>query len=202
MCFSLVPNGPRQVRNRGDVTGHARREEWRGEVWHHVIMAAKFLDLNNFSQQFALSNDGRKVWAGKALLLKREINISANKLSLPQGQSYTERKYLLTAILRVTWTSAFKQFFLFKSFSTKSAMRITTTGGMEWHDDFVLYHLMLFLELFKAPKFGMGFLGLILGPGIYLNFGWKPRDFFEFFFIFASIRSFPSLKVRSIPLGL
>ena len=29
------------------------------------------VDLNNFSQQFALSNDGRKVWAGKALLLKK-----------------------------------------------------------------------------------------------------------------------------------
>ena len=35
---------------------------------HH---GSKFLDLNNFSQQFALSNDGRKVWAGKALLLKK-----------------------------------------------------------------------------------------------------------------------------------
>ena len=71
MCFSLVPNGPRQVRITGDVTGHARREEWRGEVWHHVTTAAKFLDLNNFSLLFALSNNGRKVCAGKALLLKK-----------------------------------------------------------------------------------------------------------------------------------
>ena len=181
MCFSLVPNGPRQVRIRGDVTGHARREEWRGEVWHHVTMAAKFLDLNNFSQQFALSNDGRKVWAGKALLLKREINISANKLSLPQGQSYTERKYLLTAILRVTWTSAFKQFFLFKSFSAKSAMRMTTTRwhGVTWR--FRVISFNAFLELFKAPKFGMGCLGLILGPGIYLNFVGSLGTFLSFF---------------------
>ena len=181
MCFSLVPNGPRQVRIRGDVTGHARREEWRGEVWHHVIMAAKFLDLNNFSQQFALSNDGRKVWAGKALLLKREINISANKLSLPQGQSYTERTYLLTAILRVTWTSAFKQFFLFKSFSAKSTMRITTPRwhGVTWR--FRVISFNAFLELFKAPKFAMGFLGLILGPGIYLNFVGSLGTFLSFF---------------------
>ena len=181
MCFSLVPNGPRQVRIRGDVTGHARREEWRGEVWHDVIVAAKFLDLNNFSQQFALSNDGRKVWAGKALLLKREINISANKISLPQGQSYTERKYLLTAIFRVTWTSAFKQFFLFKSFSAKSAMRMTTTRwhGVTWRFRVISFHA--FLELFKAPKFGMGFLGLILGPGIYLNFVGSLGTFLSFF---------------------
>ena len=181
MCFSLVPNGPRQVRIRGDVTGHARREEWRGKVWHDVIVAAKFLDLNNFSQQFALSNDGRKVLAGKALLLKREINISANKLSLPQGQSYTERKYLLTAILRVTWTSAFKQFFLFKSFSAKSAMRMTTTRwhGVTWR--FRVISFNAFLELFKAPKFGMGCLGLILGPGIYLNFVGSLGTFLSFF---------------------
>ena len=36
-----------------------------GEVWRHVTMVAKFLDLNNFSWQrrpFALLNDGRKVW--------------------------------------------------------------------------------------------------------------------------------------------
>ena len=152
----------------------------------------------NFSQQFALSNDGRKVWAGKALLLKREINISANKLSLPQGQSYTDRKYLLTAILRVTWTSAFKQFFLFKSFSAKSAMRMTTTRwhGVTWR--FRVISFNAFLELFKAPKFGMGCLGLILGPGIYLNFVGSLGTFL----IFASIRSFASLKVRSIPLGL
>ena len=83
-------------------------------------MAAKFLDLKNFSQQFALSNDGRKVWAGKALLLKREINISANKLSLPQGQSYTERKYLLTAILRVTWTSLHSNSFSYLSHSVQN----------------------------------------------------------------------------------
>ena len=48
----------------------------------------------------------------KLYFLKREINISANKISLSQGQSYTERKYLLAAILRFAWTSAFKQFFL------------------------------------------------------------------------------------------
>ena len=36
------------------------------EVWRHVTMGAKFLDLNNLSWQgrpFALSNYGRKVWA-------------------------------------------------------------------------------------------------------------------------------------------
>ena len=36
-----------------------------GEVWRHVTMVAKFLDLNSFSWQrrpFALLNDGRKVW--------------------------------------------------------------------------------------------------------------------------------------------
>ena len=149
MCFSLVPNGPRQVRIRGDVTGHARREEWRGEVWHHVMMAAKFLDLNNFSQQFALSNDGRKVWAGKALLLKREINISANKLSLPQGQSYTERKYLLTAILRVTWPLHSHSFSYLSHSVQNLQWEWQRLGGMEWHDDFVLYHLMLFWNFLR-----------------------------------------------------
>ena len=39
---------------------------WSIEVWGRVTMEAKFLDLNNLSWQrrpFALSNDGRKVWA-------------------------------------------------------------------------------------------------------------------------------------------
>ena len=42
------------------------RSLYRGEVWRHVTMVAKILDLKNFSWQrrpFALSNDGRKVWA-------------------------------------------------------------------------------------------------------------------------------------------
>ena len=37
-----------------------------GEVWRHVTMVAKFLDLNNLSWQrrpFVLSNDGKKSWA-------------------------------------------------------------------------------------------------------------------------------------------
>ena len=36
------------------------------EVWRHVTMVAKFLDLNNLSWQrrpFVLSNDGKKSWA-------------------------------------------------------------------------------------------------------------------------------------------
>ena len=34
---------------------------------------------------------------GKRLIYYRPIIVSANKISLPQGQSYKERKYLLTA---------------------------------------------------------------------------------------------------------
>ena len=40
------------------------KNKW--EVWRHVIMVAKFLDLDNLSWQrwpFALSNDKRNVWA-------------------------------------------------------------------------------------------------------------------------------------------
>ena len=47
----------------------------------------------------------------------------------------------------------------------------------------------------------MGFLGLILGPGIYLNFVGSLLGLY-WAMIYASIRSFPSLKVRSTPLGL
>ena len=44
----------------------ARLTLWSIEVWGRVTMVAKFLDLNNLSWQrrpFALSIDGRKVWA-------------------------------------------------------------------------------------------------------------------------------------------
>ena len=39
-------------------------------------------------------NAGLALWQRDYLL---QANISANKISLPQGQSYTERKYLLMA---------------------------------------------------------------------------------------------------------
>ena len=44
----------------------ARLTLWSIDVWGRVTMVAKFLDLNNLSWQrrpFALSNDGRKLWA-------------------------------------------------------------------------------------------------------------------------------------------
>ena len=39
-------------------------------------------------------NAGLALWQKADLL---QANISANKISFPQGQSYTKRKYLLTA---------------------------------------------------------------------------------------------------------
>ena len=44
---------------------------WRGEVWRHIAMVEKFLDLNNRSWQrrsFLLLNDGRKVWTAVLFL--------------------------------------------------------------------------------------------------------------------------------------
>ena len=38
-------------------------------------------------------------------------------------------------------------------------------------------NLFCFLEIFKAPKFCMGFLGgLIFGPGIFLGFDFRPHS--------------------------
>ena len=164
---------------------------WQQNFWISTIFYCN-LHCRTMEEKYGLE---------KLYFLKREINISANKISLPQGQSYTERKYLLTAILRFAWTSAFKQFFLFKSFSAKSAMRMTTTRwhGVTWR--FRVLSFNAFSEIFKAPKFGIGFLGLILGPGIYLNFVGSLLGLY-WVMIYASIRSFPSLKVRSTPLGL
>jgi len=54
-----------------------------GEVWRHVTMVAKFLDLNNFSwrrRSFALLNDGRKVWVTvlflSAIMHRKVIHVS------------------------------------------------------------------------------------------------------------------------------
>ena len=54
-----------------------------GEVWRHVTMVAKFLDLNNFSWRrlpFALLNDGRKVWVTvlilSAIMHRKVIHVS------------------------------------------------------------------------------------------------------------------------------
>lgn len=77
-------------------------------------------------------------------------------------------------------------------------MRMTTT---RWHRvtwRFRVLSFNAFSEIFKAPKFGMGFLGLILGLGIYLNFVGSLLGLY-WAMIYASIRSFPSLKVRSTP---
>ena len=52
---------------------------WRGEVRRHVTMVAKLLNLNNLSWQrrpFALSSDGRKVWATvlfPSAIMKRKV---------------------------------------------------------------------------------------------------------------------------------
>lgn len=80
-------------------------------------------------------------------------------------------------------------------------MRMTTKRwhGVTWR--FRVISFNAFSEIFKAPKFGMGFLGLILGLGIYLNFVGSLLGLY-WAMIYASIRSFPSLKVRSTPLGL
>lgn len=68
---------------------------WRGEVWRHIAMVEKFLDLNNRSWQrrsFLLLNDGRKVWTAvlflsgitvcwdPQILLPRERDITSSHL--------------------------------------------------------------------------------------------------------------------------
>ena len=52
--------------NSGSTFYASALQKKMSEVWRHVTMVARFLDLNNLSWQrwsFALSNDKRKVWA-------------------------------------------------------------------------------------------------------------------------------------------
>ena len=71
MRFSTIDLTPR---NRFASRSDRFIEQW--EVWRHVTMVATFLGLNNLSWQrwpFALSNNGRKVWATVFLFLSEQF---------------------------------------------------------------------------------------------------------------------------------
>ena len=92
------------------------------EVWRHVTMVAKFLNLNNLSwqrQPFALPNDGRKEWASvyflSAIMQRKVIhdNFIRFFLSYLPSQDLLRSRNLLPWQRDITtsplyWTTGFR----------------------------------------------------------------------------------------------